>query len=765
MRRLPAVLPLALLSLLASGFAQLESDPAAKLKSTSHASPISQAAAAELPIQRVVLYKNGVGYFEHQGRVNGNQELNIRFTTAQLNDVLNSLTVVDLDGGKVGGVRYNSIAPLSQRLSTLRLALNGNTDRAGFLNALRGARVEVHAASSSATGRLLAVEEIAKQDKEGNELKTSQLSLVSDSGELRTFDLIPSTSVRILEADMNREIGRYMELLASARDKDIRQMTISTSGEGPRDLLVSYISEVPVWKSTYRIVLSQNPQIKPLLQGWAVIDNTVGEDWRNVQLSLVAGAPQSFVEPISQPYYVRRPVVGLPKSAQLTPQTHEGAEYAQMQLAPPPSVDVVSGVPGAQTGAIVNSASGGGVGSGSGAIRAAAPSPRAKSRNYAQSVNGPLESSANAVAESYEQSVEAQSTGEALGDMFEYAIKQNVTVLQNQSALVPIVQARVDAEKVTLWNEHEHTPLRALWLTNSSGLTLDAGSFNIVEAGAFAGEGLLAEVHPNERRLISYAADTAVRVKSGGTSEQRPYTRLRAAHGILFLTRELRQTRTYTVTNSDTTPRSVVIEHPASPGWQFLDKELKPEETSNSYHRFRVKLAPASTERLVVAEYYPQESTYSLNTIDDNLVGFILKTQGIQPEIEAALRHLLAKKDEIAGIQLQIQERRDELERIGKEQARIRENMKSLKGSPEEKTLLQRYVTSLNQQEDRLSKLNSEISAKEVELNARRGEYQHEAESMAFDQTPKISLLPNQCPPEARRTFFARNGEFSEPGS
>ena len=113
----------------------------------SHTSAIPEAASAELPIRRVVLYKNGVGYFEHQGRVTGNQELNIRFSTAQLNDVLKSLTVVDLSGGKVGGVRYNSIAPLSQRLSTLRLGLDGNTDRAGFLNALRGARVEVHAAS------------------------------------------------------------------------------------------------------------------------------------------------------------------------------------------------------------------------------------------------------------------------------------------------------------------------------------------------------------------------------------------------------------------------------------------------------------------------------------------------------------------------------------------------------------------------------------------------------------------------------------------
>jgi hypothetical protein len=683
----------------------------------------------------VVLYKNGVGYFEHQGRVTGNQELNIRFTTTQLNDVLKSLTVVDLNGGKIGGVRYNSIAPLSQRLSTLRLALDGNTDRASFLNALRGARVEVHSASSSSIGRLLSVEEVTHQDNLGNELKTTQLSLVSDSGELRTFDLTPATSVRILEGDMTREVGRYMALLASARDKDVRQMTISTAGEGSRDVVVSYISEVPVWKSTYRIVFPQNSQTKPLLQGWAVVDNTVGEDWRNIQLSLVAGAPQSFVEQISQPYYVRRPTVELPKTAQLTPQTHEGAEYA-----PPaaPTVGMSNGAIGNGSGGGLGSGNGPGVGLGyaggigGGTYRVGNGDKRAKS--YAQTVEVDAAAS-NALTESYEQSFEPQSSGEALGDMFEYAIKQNVTVLQNQSALVPIVQARVDAEKVTIWNATEHTPVRALWLTNSSGLTLDAGSFNIVEAGAFAGEGLLAEVHPNERRLISYAADTAVRVKSEGTSDQRPYTHLRAARGILYLTRELRETRTYTVSNSDTNERSVIIEHPAHSGWHFLDKDLKPEETSNSYHRFRVKTAPSTSEKLVVAEYYPQETTYVLTNIDNNMIGFILKTNGIQPEIESSLRKLLSKKDEIAETQRQLQERRNEIDRINKEQSRIRENMKSLKGSAEEKALVQRYVSGLNQQEDRLAALNSEISSKELELNARQGEYQQMAESIAFDQT------------------------------
>src|SRR5262249_30845834 len=118
------------------------------------------------------------------------------------------------------------------------------------------------------------------------------------------------------------EIGKYMQLVASARDQDVRRVTLSTAGQGERNLYVSYISEVPVWKTTYRIVLPSKEGKKPLLQGWAVIDNTVGEDWNNVERSLVAGAPHSFIQQLSEPYYGRRPVVGLPEAAQLSPQTH-----------------------------------------------------------------------------------------------------------------------------------------------------------------------------------------------------------------------------------------------------------------------------------------------------------------------------------------------------------------------------------------------------------------------------------------------------------
>lgn len=246
--------------------------------------------AEKLPVRRVVLYKNGVGYFEHLGRVRGSQDVHVDFTSAQLNDVLKSLTVLDLSGGKITGVDYNSEAPLARRLATLRLALGENPTMAEFLGALRGSRLEVRSANGVASaGKLLSVE-LKSRVKDDATTEWTEIALVSDSGDVRTLELTPSTNLRIAEKDLQGEVGRYLSLIASSRDQDLRRMTISTAGAGDRNLYVSYISEVPIWKTTYRIVLPSKPEKKPLLQGWAIVDNTIGEDWTDVELSLVAGA-------------------------------------------------------------------------------------------------------------------------------------------------------------------------------------------------------------------------------------------------------------------------------------------------------------------------------------------------------------------------------------------------------------------------------------------------------------------------------------------
>jgi hypothetical protein len=242
------------------------------------------APSARLPVRRVVLYKNGVGYFEHVGRVRGNQSVAIDFNTAQLNDVLKSLTALDLGDGRVSDVSFNSEAPFAQRLSALTLPVGERTTLPELLGALRGARLEVRTGDRAISGRLLSVERRPRKD----EAPRDELTLITDAGDMRSVELTPAVSVKLAERESAEQVSAYLGLLASNRSQDHRRMTIATVGTAPRDLLVSYVSEVPVWKTTYRLVLPNGGA--PVLQGWAVVDNTIGEDWNDVELSLVAGA-------------------------------------------------------------------------------------------------------------------------------------------------------------------------------------------------------------------------------------------------------------------------------------------------------------------------------------------------------------------------------------------------------------------------------------------------------------------------------------------
>lgn len=147
---------------------------------------------------------------------------------------------------------------------------------AEYLSALRGARVEVHSGSSTVTGRLLTIETEQRTTDKGISYNAIKFSVITDAGEMRNFELGTGTTVRLAERDLNSEISKYLDLIDSSRARDLRRMTISAAGMGDRTISLSYISEVPVWKSTYRIILPEKPDDKPLLQGWAIVDNTVG---------------------------------------------------------------------------------------------------------------------------------------------------------------------------------------------------------------------------------------------------------------------------------------------------------------------------------------------------------------------------------------------------------------------------------------------------------------------------------------------------------
>jgi hypothetical protein len=767
----------------------------------------------KLPVKRVVLYKNGVGYFEHLGQVRGNQDVSIPFTSGQLNDVLKTLTVLDLNGGRIAGVAYGTAAPLDRQLGDLRLPSSDKTTLAEFLGALRGTRLEARNGTTTITGRLLSIEHKTRVSG-GTTLEVDYISLITDSGEIKTTEVSPAFSVRLLERGLAGKVDRLLDLVSAEREADVRHMVVSTQGSGDRSLFVSYISEVPVWKATYRIVINAKGQ-DHLLQGWAIVDNTTGQDWENIHLSLVAGAPQSFIQNLSQPYYSRRPVVPLPESVLSTPQTFEstlipGSVRLTGTISDPsgavvPMVTVQAFVNGVRAGDARTDASGryelsslpdGPVQlqiEAQGFLRTVINDVLISAGRIAQqdatlqigtssetvSVNGAAPSMQTMQADSLQARTSAGSgrmlgTGAALGgsgrgggfgsgaggnfgggaysvgaararvgsaamaqdlgDLFEYKLKDPITILKNRSALVPIVQSNIAGEKVSVWNESAGLPRpqRALWLTNTSGLTLDGGSFSVLEDETFAGEGVFDPIRPGEKRLISYATDLALNVRSKQGSQAQRVSQILVSHGMMTHMSEMRESKTYTFRNEDSSPRTVIVEHPVRTGYT-LRSEAQPVETSAGWMRFRIEVAPKQTASLGIDEARPIQSSYQLTNITDAQVSLFVRENSIDKTVEAALRRILAQKDVIADLESQKEDRNAQMGKIFDDQQRLRENMKALKGSAEEKALLERYTQQLNEQENRLETLRKESQQLEAQKDSAQGALDKMIQELSFD--------------------------------
>jgi archaellum component FlaC len=396
----------------------------------------------------------------------------------------------------------------------------------------------------------------------------------------------------------------------------------------------------------------------------------------------------------------------------ITPQTHEAT--IEEANAPPATASsgVVGGVPGGIPGGQMGGAIGGpllksqslmGTGTGMGAGIGGGVGSGIYRPNAGNSKQW--------LGEDLDRLEAATTTAQTrdLGDLFEYKLQDRVTIRKNQSALVPILQARIDAEKVSVWNPSQTSVLRALWVDNTSELTLDGGSFNVLEGDAFAGEGLMDPIKPGEKRLLSYAADLGVLVDAKQKSESQRVTKVFIVHGLMTQSSQEREENTYTIRNRDTSQRTIVIEHPARPGWKLTDED-KPAESSASFHRFRVTVDSKKTETLLVKEYRPVSNSYQLSNVTEDQIKFFLAQKMINPEIEQALRKVIAQKANIAVLDAEVGSRKAKISGISEDQQRVRENMKALKGSVEEKALVARYVRELNEQEDHVQSLQHEVA-------------------------------------------------------
>ena len=303
-------------------------DPSRPADHAAAAAAVPSETSVQLPIGQVVLFSGGVGYFQREGQIDGDARVDLSFPVSDINDLIKSMVLRDLDGGHVSAVSYDSNAPVEKTLQSFAVNLSANPTFGQILNQARGEKVEVVLQQANAaqpgtlTGSIMGVEQ--KQEAADKAVvNVEQLNLWCADG-MRSVRLSELQRVRFLNPVMDNEVRKALETLTLSHDTQKKAVSLNFVGEGKRNVRVGYVIENPIWKTSYRLVLGKEKEDKPFLQGWAVVENATDEDWKDVRMALVSGRPISFQMDLYTPLYVPRPTVVPELFASLRPVTYNG---------------------------------------------------------------------------------------------------------------------------------------------------------------------------------------------------------------------------------------------------------------------------------------------------------------------------------------------------------------------------------------------------------------------------------------------------------
>lgn len=618
---------------------------------------VSSALAADLPVREVILYKHGVAYVTREGELKPGETVRLEFKADDMNDVLKSLTVTDRNGAKVTSVRYDASEPLEKRLENFPFAVGEQTPFAAFLDQMKGARVELKLGNETAAGAIVSARRIAAA---GSQPERQTVTLLDDSGQIRTFDLAAASAVRFSDPKLQDLLKDYLAVLSQAHSKDRRSIYIDSTGSAARDLIARYTIPSPVWKSSYRLIFSKDPQ--PALEGWAIVDNTTGEDWSNVRLSVVSGKPISFITQLYPPKYVTRPDVELAENNAVAPVVSQGA------------IEVTA------------------------AAAAPASPPRAEGpRMFA--ARGQAAERANV-----ESSIAGSAQGSDIGELFEYSFASPVTVKKGESAMLPFLQQKITTRKLLIYMESFGLhPMDAAEITNTTGKTLDGGPITVYDSNTYAGEALVETVKAGDKRLISYGVDLGTRVTTKWDTSQSVIREIHFRRGVLTARSAEDETKTYTIRNVDAKPKTLIIEHAGRSGYKLLN-QTPAERTADAY-RFEVKLAASGNETFPVREERVFDEAYQVTNLSSDALATFIENKTLTVAQRRQLEQIAQKKREIADNDGAQHGAADEIASLTQDQQRTRSNIQSLNSVSGQQELVQQYARQLASMETRLAAL------------------------------------------------------------
>jgi len=650
-----------------------------------------------LPIKRVVLFKHGVGYFQRRGEIEGDQQIELSFKAGQMNDVLKSLTTLDYGGGTFAALSYDSEEPLERRLDELNMRIPEKGAISAFLDHLKGARVAIPRSDGPVEGSVIGIEEV-KRRQQGETVTDAHLAVLSEGGRLVRIPLLEVNELRFLDENVRLDLQTLLDILFSGLRKDRKRLAIQALGAGKREVSLSYVVEAPVWKTSYRIMLPGAGDDEPLLQGWALVDNTTEDDWQAVELSLVAGLPISFVHDLYTPRYRQRPVVEVQEEAAVAPPVVE----AGVMLSEEAELDDYDDEADMMY-----------------APQAPAAPARMKTASFGAMPSEPMAGAARA-------SVQVHTRTQEVGDLFAYEITQPVDIARSRSALVPILQTATDLERVALYNPEirDKNPMTAFRLKNDTGLTLEGGPVTVFEADSYVGEAMLDTMRRDEERLTPYSVELGVTVKRDSHHKREAFNRVQK-HGryIYKHYRELLVSE-YTFTSRLERKLTTYLDHRFS--HDVREETPEPVEITDSFWRFRLELEPSKSTDFTVTEVSEQYEAVEVPGIALAEVHQLVKQKLLSDQAKQALEAIAEQAQKISRLDEQIKRKTQAEVKIEKGQSRLRENLKALGGSSEESKLRTRYVSSLAKEEERIEELRREVAA----LRENRDQEQKQLDAM-----------------------------------
>ncbi len=644
-------------------------------------------------LHRVILYKHGMGYFEREARVSGDAIVELDFKQSEMNDVLKSLSVYDLDGGLIANVAYEGVRPLSREIEDIGIDLPAADALTGTLANLRGVSVALKIGSTEVRGDILGTETMQRHNKE-RVWNDKRLSVRTADGAIRSFSLLDIDEIIPLEERTNRDLARLLDVLVYWKKKETKRISIfakdSASGDGgERRIVVSYAVEAPVWKTSYRMLLRES---QSLIQGWALIDNNHDEDWSDIRLSLVAGMPVSFRHDLYTPRYRQRPEI----------RVEEEAAYGA------PVVE--RGMPAAAPARVFAKTRGG-----------AAEDLSMNEIDALMSISDVAADMGAAphLGEALQQVASISSRETDSGNFYVYDVNLPVSVDRGQSALVPILAERFEGRRIALYDQHirPEGPMSAVLFENTTGLTLEGGPVTIFaednaesRASGYVGEAMLSTLKDGERAFLPYAVEPGCRIEIDHRSREAGVFRCVIVQGSITLHYKEVARTIYNIDNSANKQNlDLYLDHGFREAWELSEGHIAPEERTASSYRFRVDVPAAGVHVFEVVEegrharYYKAGELSESSVLEYHAAGYFddATAQTLHEALQLAVR--------IARLKTDIEERRSTIKEIETNQGRLRENLGSLGEHAEEQELRRRYVGRLRDDEDNLERLRAEI--------------------------------------------------------